>query len=137
MSEKGVAYVEFWRRFLERIHADHPDWTSGKTASSDNWYEMKGPRAGCRYSFGFAWFDRLRHELYIDTGYRAPNTAIYEQLLAQRPTIEAAYGSELSWEELPKKRACRIADYKDVCSVLDRNRHDQYIDWFIDAAVRL
>jgi hypothetical protein len=30
-----------------------------------------------------------------------------------------------------------VADYWDTCSVLDRERWDEYIDWFIDAGVRL
>ena len=80
---------------------------------------------------------RLRHELYIDTGDGEENTAIYEQLEAQREAIEALYGGPLSWEELPDKRASRVADYDDACSVLDRDRWDEYIDWFLDAGVRL
>ena len=137
LSEKGAAYTEFWRGFLDRVHAEHPDWTSGRAVGPHNWYEMKGPISGCRYSSSFAWKDRLRHELYIDTGDAEENTAIYEQLQARRETIEHAYGGPLSWEELPDRRACRIADYQDACSVLDRERWGDYIDWFIDAGVRL
>jgi hypothetical protein len=60
--------------------AAHPDWTSGKAVGADNWYEMKGPISGCRYSSSFAWQDRLRHELYIDTGDGEKNMKIYEHL---------------------------------------------------------
>jgi hypothetical protein len=137
LSEKGAAYVEFWRSFLDRVHAEHPDWTSGKAVSSNNWYEMKGPLSGCHYSSSFAWQDRLRHELYIDTGDGERNIEIFDHLRRQQGELETAYGRALSWEDLPGKRACRIADYTDGCSVLDRERHDEYIDWLLDAGVRL
>ena len=137
LSEKGAAYMEFWRRFLDRVHAAHPDWTSGKAVGSDNWYEMKGPISGCRYSSSFPWQDRLRHELYIDTGDGEKNMEIFEHLRNRQEQLEGEYGRALNWEELPGKRACRVADYTDSCSVLDRERHDEYIEWFLDAGVRL
>jgi Domain of unknown function (DUF4268) len=137
LSEKGAAYIEFWRRFLDRVHAEHPDWTSGRAVGSNNWYEMKGPTSGCRYSSSFAWKDRLRHELYIDTGDGDQNLEILEDLRARKDELEAEYGRPLSWEDLPGKRACRVADYAEACSVLDRDRHDEYITWFLDAGVRL
>lgn len=137
LGEKGAAYLEFWSRFLERVHAEHPDWTTGKAVHPQNWYEMKSAVSGARYSSGFAFKDRLRHELYIDTGDGEENLAILEALQGQRELIESSYGRPLMWEDLPGKRACRIADYKDGCSVLDPSRHDEYIDWFLDAGVRM
>ena len=98
---------------------------------------MKEPTSGCRYSSTFAWQDRLRHELYIGTGDGEKNKAIFEHLRNRREQLEGEYGSALSWEDLPGKRACRLADYTDGCSVLDRERHDEYIDWLLDAGVRL
>ena len=50
--------------------------------------------------------------------------------------IESAYGRELTWEELPERRASRIADYSSG-DVLDVEGHDRFIDWFFDAGARL
>jgi hypothetical protein len=52
------------------------------------------------------------------------------------PTMENIYGSELSWEELPERIACRIAGYTpgDVTTIED---HDLYIDWMIESQHRL
>lgn len=36
------------------------------------------------------------------------NKAIYDQLLAHKAEIDAAFGEPLSWERLEGKRACRI-----------------------------
>jgi len=98
---------------------------------------MKGPMSGCRYSSSFAGQDRLRHELYIDTGDGEKNLQILAHLHDHQEQLEVEYGRPLSWEPLEGKRACRVADYKDGCSVLDTARHDEFIEWFLDAGVRM
>lgn len=51
--------------------------------------------------------------------------------------MERAYGRPLNWEALPHARMCRVADYRDDGDVTFQDRHDEYIDWFLDAGVRL
>jgi hypothetical protein len=51
--------------------------------------------------------------------------------------MEAVYGRPFEWEELPTKRACRIAEYKADCSVAESERWDEYTDWFLNAGTRL
>jgi hypothetical protein len=137
LSEKAAAYLEFWGRFLERVHAEHPSWTSGTSVSHRNWYEMKGPKSGCRYSSSFSSQDTVRQEFYIDTGDGDENTLIYEQLFAAKDQIEATFGGPLSWQDLPERRACRLAVDLEGGRVMDRERWDEYIDWFIETGLRL
>jgi hypothetical protein len=40
VSEKGSLYIAFWRRFLDRVHAEHPDWTRARAVGPYNWFEM-------------------------------------------------------------------------------------------------
>lgn len=49
-------------------------------------------------------------ELYIDRGKDAEdeNKSIFDQLVANKPEIDEAFGGTLSWERLEGKRACRI-----------------------------
>jgi hypothetical protein len=47
----------------------------------------------------------------------------------------AGYGRPLEWEELPGRQACRVADYAEG-DVTQTERHDEYIDWFLDAGAR-
>ena len=49
----------------------------------------------------------------------------------------SANGKPLDWEELPTKRACRIAEYREGCNVAASERWEEYIDWFLDAGTRL
>ena len=37
VSGKGTLYVRFWRRFLERVHAEHPDRTRSRHPGPENW----------------------------------------------------------------------------------------------------
>jgi hypothetical protein len=136
LSEKGAAYVEFWRLFLERVQAEHPDWTRARSRGPHNWLDTKAPIPGCKLAVSFASQDRLRYELYIDTGDADENAAIFTRLREQQPPLQAFYGRPLEFEELPGRRACRIADYKYGASILDRDRYDEYIEWLLDAGVR-
>jgi hypothetical protein len=137
VSGKGALYVQFWESFIERVHADHPDWTKAKAVGPYNWFEMKGPIRGSLISSSFAQGDRLRHELYIDSGDGDRNDEIFGSLHDQQHQIESVYGNPLEWEELPTRRACRIAEYKEGCPVSDTERWDEYLAWFLDAGTRL
>jgi hypothetical protein len=137
LSEKGALYRNFWGAFLERVHAEHPDWTKSRTARSDNWFDMKSPIREARMSHSFSRGDRLCVELYIDSGNADRNVEIFAHYAGRRAEIEAAYGASLSWDELPNRRACRIADYRDDCRVADVDRHDEFIRWFLDAGASL
>lgn len=54
--------------------------------------------------------DECAAELYIDRGKDSEqeNKAIFDQLHADRATVEKAFGGPLSWERLEGKRACRV-----------------------------
>jgi hypothetical protein len=133
---KAPLYEAFWTRFLDRVRKEHPRWTNAQKPQADNWFSMPGPLRGCTYSISFSQGGRLRNELYVDSGDAEHNLVIFNAFLANRESIEARYGGELSWEELPTRRACRIASYTpgDVTNEGDVERH---IDWFFDAGTRL
>jgi hypothetical protein len=137
VSGKGALYVGFWQRFIDRVHAEHPDWTNAKAVGPYNWFEMKAPIKGCLISSSFAQKERLRHELYIDTGDADRNAELFSYFYGFKEELETAYGRSLSWEELPNRRACRIADYQDGCSVAETRRYEEFLKWFLDAGTRL
>jgi hypothetical protein len=99
VSGKRALYLEFLERFLERVRADHPEWTNRRAAGSRSWFETKAPIRGCVISSSFPRGDRLRQELYIDTGDGDQNDEIFGYLRERREQIEEAYGTRLEWEE--------------------------------------
>jgi hypothetical protein len=92
-------------------------------------------KGGVVYSVNFPSGGKMRYELYIDNGDESANSALFEALRSHEKEIEDAFGGPLSWEDLPNRRACRIAAYGegDVVSVDD---HDAYVDWFIETGIR-
>lgn len=46
------------------------------------------------------------------------------------------FGRSLEFEALEGKRAARIAEYTDG-DVAEEDRHDEFIDWFLDSGRRL
>jgi hypothetical protein len=134
---KSPLYQSFWTRFLERVKSEHPSWTHAHKPSTANWFAMPCPfKGGPFYSASFAQGGKLRSELYIDYGDAERNTELFESLAANKHELEGRYGGSLCWEDLPDKRACRIADYGHG-DVSNGDQTDHYIDWFFDTGSRL
>jgi hypothetical protein len=133
---KAALYLDFWTRALARIREAHPEWTAATKGQQSNWIYLRQPFRGAQHSLSFAHGRRLRTELYIDTGDGERNDEIFDHLSAHQRDFEAAYGRELEWDRLEGKRACRIADYT-TGDVSENERHDEFIEWFIDSGERL
>ncbi len=137
VGTKTAKYQEFWTRYLERMRDEHPDWSNARTPASDNWMDSPSPIKGTRINPSFAQGRRLRHEIYIDTGDKERNEAIFKHFESHKEAFEVEYGRPLQWEDLPNARASRIADYRDDADVMFEDRHDEFIEWFLDAGARL
>jgi hypothetical protein len=136
LGGKPRYYFAFWTRFLERLHQERPDWTSANAVSGDNWMSMPSPFRIAVYGVNFPTGGQLGTELYIDGGDPHANQALYHWLAERRDEIELAFGGRLSWQELPGRRACRIAAHT-TGDVTKTEEHDSYVDWFIDTGDRL
>jgi hypothetical protein len=134
---RAALYSAFWWKYLEQVRARHPGWTRARKPSNQNWMDFSGPVRGTRINPSFAQGRRLRHEIYIDTGDGERNKAMFNELAAQRQALEGAYGRPLDFELLPNARASRIAEYRPDADVRQEDRHQEYIDWLIDAGERL
>jgi Domain of unknown function (DUF4268) len=134
---KPALYIEYWDRFLERVRSEHPEWTKARKPGPANWLAMPCPfKGGPFYSFSFAWGRKIRSELYIDYSDPEQASALFNALESRRDRIEHLYGSSLSWEPLPDKRASRIADY-GAGDVALLEEHGACMDWFFERGARL
>ena len=133
---KGPLYLQFWQSFLEEAALRSVPWYRPRKPQPANWLEVLYLRAGLRFSVSFAQGGRLRSELYIDTGDAEENLAFFEGLKARRAEIEAVFGEALDWQELPKRRACRIAWY-GVGDITNESEHAAFIDALIEHTTRL
>ena len=97
---------------------------------------MPSPIRGTSFGSNFAATGRIRTELYIDDGNAEDNKRLFNELKEQRIEIEQGFGEQLSWEELPHRRASRIAAYSEGDVTL-RDEWEKYIDWFFDTGGRI
>jgi len=138
-STKSPLYAKFWEALLERLVEEEPTWTRrrpGDTVLSENWLDMPSKVRGASLNFSFARGGRLRNELYIDSGNQEENDRIFEAIASQKAAVEQAYGGPLEFEPLEGRRAARIADYTDG-DVAEKDRHEEFIAWFLDSGRRL
>lgn len=134
---KAELYQQYWTTYLAELQASHPEWSNAKVPPRENWWSQPSPVWPLYFLVSFAAGGRLRHELYIDNRDGEIVEWYFQHLLAHRALIEQTYGRPLSFEELPTKRASRIADYLDGCDVTEVDRHGEFVVWHIDAGERL
>lgn len=77
---------------------------------------------------------RVGMEVYID---HANSKAMFAQLLAQRPAIEAELQVVLDWQDLPDGHACRILQVRLDSPLEDEARWPVYFAWLEAAGVRM
>ncbi len=136
LSGKPALYAAFWERFLERVRTERPGWTRARKVRGDNAIWMPSRfREMTAYVAGFS-SHGLRYELYVDSTNPEAAESIYRSLEAHKQEIEESFGAGLSWEEIPGRRARRIAAYTpgDVSEV---DSHERFIDWLIATGARL
>lgn len=136
-SGKAAIYRQFWTRFLERVAVEHPTWTNASKPQTASWLSMPCPfKGGSGYVSSFAQGGKVRVELYIDSPQGETADAIYGMLHERARDLETVFGGALVFEELPDRRASRIAVYRDG-DVSETTLHDEYIDWMFDTGERL
>jgi hypothetical protein len=134
---KSGYYLQFWEQLLQRVHEQHPNWTNRRKSATTSWLPMPCPfKGGPCFSVSFTTQGRMRTELYIDFPDPEAVAELYGFLLDLRSEIEGIYGAPLTWEELPGRRACRIADYR-AANVANIDNHNEYIDWVLGTGTRI
>ncbi|MGH9159910.1 MAG: DUF4268 domain-containing protein [Vicinamibacteraceae bacterium] len=138
-TERGKTYEQFFRDLVLHFKQESP----GTTEMSGNGGHVGwvGFSAGILSSgTGFFWSmaqgRRLRTELYLD-GEKDAVKKLFDHLHALRPEIAARFGSELSWERMPDKKASRIATYRPGNPHDTPDQRDALLDWGAKTMVRL
>jgi hypothetical protein len=98
----------FWSELLKYARS-RTDLHAGRNPGIYNWI---GGSIG-RHGFSLNYSVREREsqvELYIDQGPNSDelNLKLFNDLKENRQQIEATFGEELDWQDLPDSRACRI-----------------------------
>ena len=136
IKEREQAYINYFGPLKSRLEAELDLPFKASTASGTHYISLisvpqSGKQLGAIVS-GFAIRDRYRIEIYIDTGDKMTNKAVFDELKSQKPAVESSLNHELGWERLNDKRASRIALYNTGSIDDDQERLKELQDWTVE-----
>jgi CBS domain-containing protein len=113
VKERQRMYIDFFSNLLT-ILSEEPSFPNVRVAPDGvNWHWVESVFVDERYiasfNFSFGWGNIFRVELYIDTGNKESNKAIFDGLHDRKAEIENMLGRELTWQRLNNRRASRVA----------------------------
>jgi hypothetical protein len=102
--------------------------------SRDSWFEFRIGRAGfCISATITPEKKRIGVELYI---HRDSDKVAIRGLHSEKEKIEREFGDVLLWQELPGKKASRVALYLTGIDPTDEDRWQEYHAWMLDKMER-
>ena len=134
IRERERAYISFFGPLKTRLDKELDFKLRDTAATGINWITLIGiPETGimAQIAICFANQSRYRIELYIDTNNKEANKIIFDELHAQKETIEGKIGEPLGWERLDDRRASRIALYNTGNIENDKKKLKQLQDWTV------
>ncbi|WP_368647147.1 DUF4268 domain-containing protein [Castellaniella ginsengisoli] len=137
-TKRQEIFKRFWTQFIDRS-SKHAELFRNRSTTTDHWLSAGIGRAGFALTVSLT-EDRARVECFIRIGKdNAPiNKAVFRALKAQHTTIEATFGGELDWQELPTKSSCRICkDFNEGGWKSPETEWPTIQDWLTETAVRM
>lgn len=109
LAERHHVRLAYWASFAEFLKANTSAFNI-RRANKDHWFEFPVGRTGFAISSTISVDkQRLGVELYIAND---PSKNAFKALSTEKSAIEAEFGEPLDWQELPSKKASRIALFK-------------------------
>lgn len=130
----GIRY-DFWTKFLKEINK-HSDIYKNISPSKDNWIGSGSGISSASYNSVIS-NHYARVELYISRASAEENKIIFDFLQTQKTAIEEKFGSELTWERLNNKKACRIKCELAGVDYFNADDWQKMIDFMVDKLPKL
>lgn len=137
-TKRQEALRKFWTQFIEKSTLN-TELFKNRSATTDHWLSAGIGRSGFSLNVSLT-ENRTRVECYIRLGKdnEETNKAAFKALWEQKSQIEAVFGDELSWEDLPQRSGCRIS--KDFDHGGWKNPEEDWpsmIDWAVTNSIKL
>lgn len=133
---KQMLYRSFWTRWIELMQAERPGWSRATRPPRESWFTTTTGTSGVSHYTSFT-RRGLSSELVFESSDADLNIARYQALRAHRDAVESTYGGPLEWQELPGRKATRVADYLPDADVTEEDDWDHYLVWLLDRQTRL
>lgn len=107
VGARQEVFRKFWAQLIERSKARTP-LLANRTTTADHWLSAGIGRTGFTLT-ALLTQNGGQVECYIrPPGGEEKSTLAFNSLSAQKPEIEAKFGSALDWQDLPGRQGCRI-----------------------------
>lgn len=138
-SDRRLAFQTFHADVLDALKERSPGITGASRTQPESWFNFASGKSGVAFGWVFAPQSRFRAEVYIDTGDRERNLAIFEALQQQREDIERGVGVPLDWQALEGRRATRIAAYAPFPATIQASQQElnQLKEWVIATTLEM
>jgi hypothetical protein len=118
---------EFWNLTLDELSRRKISLFDKVSASRDHWLSIGFGISGISLAMIFSKFE-ARIDLYISRSDKETNKQIFDIFAENKHEIEQSFGSELTWQRLDDKKACRIKCFKKFDGY-NKENWEEMIDW--------
>ena len=133
LAERHRNRMEYWRAFGDYLASNDTSFAI-RRENKDHWFEFPTGRSGIAISATVSSQKRrIGVELYL---HRDPHKNGIRQLALQKSAIEGIIGAKLEWQELPTKRASRIALFLTGVDPFDPTQWVNLHPWMLDKMQR-
>ena len=133
LAERHHVRLAYWASFGEFLKLRNAGFRI-KRANKDHWFAFSTGRGGFVISSTISTDKkRIGVELYIAND---PSKRAFKALLSQRDAVEAEFGEQLDWQELPGKKASRIALFKSQTDPSDESARPEQHAWMLSKMER-
>lgn len=135
VSETKEKYRAYFQSLIDDLRNNHK-FTNARSGQPQSWYNFASENSKV-YKYGMSFSrSRARVEIYLDCGNGLKNDAIFKKLLADKDKIEHELGRKVEWEDLPNRRACRVASYRDGSIDDDSAALEEIKNWSIENLIK-
>lgn len=113
VSETREKYRQYFQQLIDELRTNYK-FTNARAGQPQNWYSFTSENSKIfKYGTSFSQGGQVRAEIYLDCDDKERNEKLFDCLFSRKSEIESKFGSDLSWERLDSRRACRVAIYRD------------------------
>jgi hypothetical protein len=130
LKSRHLLRLEFWKQLLKQANGKLVSFQN-TSPSKDNWVGVSAGISGVQLNFVISNY-YARVEVYITRSVKEENKLIFNSLLDQKINIEQKFGHELTWEELPDKKASRIKFELNQVDYFNKEDWTKMIDFMVE-----
>lgn len=135
-TEKALFYSRFWEQFLTEARARGLEWVPRGTTTTAAYCDTVTAVPGVILSM---WFQKkgLSFQLYFGSSDPELNSRRYEALEIARERFEEAFGADVVWDPMTRRKATRVIVSSPFPDMPDESQWPAVNEWLITQQTRV